>query len=68
MLLVFIFCIKKAMSMYKRNKAFLGVYFDKSNTFQVDSFRKRYRLLILFKFLFTEKKMEVTGIKKFTNI
>lgn len=50
--------------MYKRNKAFLGVYFDKSNTFQVDSFRKRYRLLILF----TEKKMEVTGIKKFTNI
>lgn len=54
--------------MYKRHKAFLGVYFDKSNTFQVDSFRKRYRLLILFKFLFTEKKMEVTGIKKFTNI
>lgn len=58
--------------MNKRNKAFLRVYFYKSNAFQVDFFRKWYRLLILFKFLFIEKKktlsMEVTGIKKFTTI
>lgn len=51
--------------MNKRNKAFLRVYFYKSNAFQVDFFRKWYRLLILFKFLFIEKKDSINGSDRY---